>query len=542
LNFDHISATPFPATPRPGEPQPNNSGLTPDLQNALANFVRTNCQQRSAPPATSTSNTTPQIAATFNHRNLPPTVQARYLQHQQQDTALLPGNRMNAFTTNIPKTNDPSTFRKQQYHLDPPGSGDRLITRGGTFFYLAEQDAAKDKQFLTNMPSCKGSSPEDIRAWYQHLIVHANSHGIYIHPYFCFRKEADSPMGFTHGDDDDYTTYDLPKKYAPHIDRWRSKIYTALRGDKVFPKDICTKQRNAINNYYGGRGYEALYAIIRSDHPNNKLYPFDLIKNPPVQSAAEDLDRYFFRYKDYLHIRAFLTNNENNLNDKHELDNFIGGTRNSAAFRRYTREDRKSNDPLILQQFSQGQIISTLNIIQDELRKTAGRAPSPTRPAKTIGRCNLLNQFSPKFQHGKSPSRPKSSVHQLQLEDFNPHDPMTSVDIPDGCEEVYAPFLTGYSAAIMNVNSDPRHFDTAKPCLVCGKPGHTFDGCPVLNNTKFLQRSWILWKSHLARQKRLEAEVDIKQVQVDAINFMDLDEEPEPDPDNTEQNFRPGQE
>ena len=50
------------------------------------------------------------------------------------------------------------------------------------------------------------------------------------------------------------------------LSEWVNKIYTALSNDKIFPKDFDT-QKFIIRNHYSS-GYEALYSLISSNHPN----------------------------------------------------------------------------------------------------------------------------------------------------------------------------------------------------------------------------------------------------------------------------------
>ena len=47
-----------------------------------------------------------------------------------------------------------------------------------------------------------------------------------------------------------------------------------------------------------------------------------------------------------------------------------------------------------------------------------------------------------------------------------------------------------YTSEINKVSSNPRvsiHYDTSKPCAVCGKTGHTFDEFYLLKNHDFMK-------------------------------------------------------
>ena len=77
------------------------------------------------------------------------------------------------------------TMMTQEYHLEPPVTGDRLFTRDGTFFQFIKQYAARYKQFVSTVHSCHGSYPTAIIMWYQSFTIHSVTHGIYFRPYYC---------------------------------------------------------------------------------------------------------------------------------------------------------------------------------------------------------------------------------------------------------------------------------------------------------------------------------------------------------------------
>ena len=324
----------------------------------------------------------PESIAYFNFSKLPVDVMARYKTKQNRE--LIRGADLNPFKTEIPMQSNPNLKCTQLYYLDPPVTGDRLITRDGTYFHLRDQGGAQEKLFIQNTPTCHGPTPPDIRAWYAAFTVHAASKGYYIHPYFCFRKESmNSTYGFSAGADDDHTHYDLPIKYSPYLETWSQKIYQAISADRIFPKGTCDHQRDIIMNHYGGRGYEALLAIIREDLPLYQPNPTKYIRDPPSQRPRETLDQYFYRYMDYLQLRALLKNITDDLNHKGELDDFIQGTIYADQFMRLTREDRKSKDPLVLQNFSQSMILNTLNkLLKDDiLLNTRNTRPTMNNPS-----------------------------------------------------------------------------------------------------------------------------------------------------------------
>ena len=226
------------------------------------------------------------------------------------------------------------------HHLDPPmGTGVTpqpdstcVVTRDGQCFALADQGTTGLKQFFQSIPTCLGTSPESIRSWYNLLTKMAATTGFYIHPYFCFRKDADSDYGFTCGFDtgpitvvtycaevlhrpyapvvpaqlhvpadsstgaaeilaqpavpevleiahvperlavpaSDAVWYDLPGLLQPRLPVWTSQISVAFSRGNVFKKG--TPQYTLLHQNTGN-GYAALFQIIQHSHPTLSRFP-----------------------------------------------------------------------------------------------------------------------------------------------------------------------------------------------------------------------------------------------------------------------------
>jgi hypothetical protein len=68
--------------------------------------------------------------------------------------------------------------------------------------------------------------------------------------------------------------------------------------------------------------------------------------------------------------------------------------------------------------------------------------------------------------------------------------------MPDDLAEDAIMYTQKFCNALNSLPTDEKQFcvtinqltgiqhDTSKPCAVCSKPGHNFDNCPVLNDTK----------------------------------------------------------
>ena len=148
-------------------------------------------------------------------------------------------------------------------YLDPPVTGDRLITRNGSIFHLAPQGHEGVKEFLKNVPTCLDDSDATVRLWYDVFCDYCATYGIFVQPYFCFRHNANSTTGFTIGDDTDLIKYDVPKKFSVQERHWSLTIYNTLSQSKIFPAG--SSMKNAVTHNYS-KGYDALRAIIAPRH------------------------------------------------------------------------------------------------------------------------------------------------------------------------------------------------------------------------------------------------------------------------------------
>ena len=184
---------------------------------------------------------------------------------------------MKPFNTRIPDLLNPcgTNMLTQEYHMEPPVTGGRLFTRYGTYLQLIKRYAARDKQFLSTMPSWRGSYPTYIGIMYHSVTIHSATHGIYVHPYYCFRPEIDYSKLLCAGNDTITTKHYVPGKYSTMISEWENNIYTALSNEKIFPKYFYT-QNFIIPNHYPSE-YESFYSQISDNRPNNLTRPIYLI-------------------------------------------------------------------------------------------------------------------------------------------------------------------------------------------------------------------------------------------------------------------------
>lgn len=86
---------------------------------------------------------------------------------------------------------------------------------------------------------------------------------------------------------------------------------------------------------------------------------------------------------------------------------------------------------------------------------------------------------------------------------LDPVNPLDNLEEPTGLLDYdhISTYIDNYKLVVINnVNRYPQAYDTSKPCLVCKKPRHTFDDCPILSNIPLLKKYYISWKTYLAKE------------------------------------------
>ena len=78
---------------------------------------------------------------------------------------------------------------------------------------------------------------------------------------------------------------------------------------------------------------------------------------------------------------------------------------------------------------------------------------------------------------------------------FTPKTPLLNLVVPADCSpqtQVYVERATKYLKSLTSKRNPTRQKHYLKrPCIVCKKPGHTFEDCEVLNDCKFLRDALI---------------------------------------------------
>lgn len=468
-NLDEISSTPFvsiPGTPTAGTAQ--TSAATPEqVVQALLNLVSPSTRVQPL------GGNQQQLTGTIiNPASLPADVRSRYERALQPDLILTKHDRAEFLLPD-----GTGNIQSAYHYMDGPH---RLINRSGDVYYFSKWDDKQQKTFISRCPkpNSKMHNASSIREWYYQFHAHARTYGLYVHNYYDFRKLSGDPKGFTCGDDTANTQCDVPRLLEPSLRLWSSTIHAALQD--VF-STVGSNEYKIVNRRHG-LGYEALFDLLRTNHPEHDTYPSLLIKDRPSQKDRQTIADYYNEYLNYLKLRAYLSPIAVNLNDVQEREIFIGSLQRGYDILTITYDDRNSADPTKQAMYTQGNLVATLEAAAKRLPQTqihiANTRLNSPMPKKEL---HYRSRIPPK----RTPSTAHTPSKKINAVSFDETDPF-NVPIPDGME-----IFTGIRDNYIRAISAGSTFDTSRPCVACGKTGHSFDGCPILNNIEFLRRHFI---------------------------------------------------
>ena len=366
----------------------------------------------------------------------------------------------------------------------------KVIMRDGTFFRL-HAEKIPDKRFSTQVPELadKNTSPENVRIWYQAFTMYCKGYGIFVCPYYCFRRGADlyDEWGFTCGEDDENTLYDLPLRFDPALRTWTNWIYNAIRD--VFPEGSDEREKCRL---YEPDGYAILYAIIHPNHPEFHRDSVTLTQTPPRQSRHTSLVRHYRMYRDFLQLRAYTENNPKNLHNYEQMTCFIASCRWGDQLMKKIRFERESGSEETKRKFTPGNIVKALTTELLDVDETKPPFPNKAKKTGTHGKTAFKEKTylggqrrstTPKKSEAKrnAPRRSANKVEEyVNLIDWFANQ-MPEVKTK---EDQYLAGLYRVGTQVLREGGD---FDVTRRCMVCNKTGHTFEQCEVLNNHELLK-------------------------------------------------------
>ena len=522
-----------------------------DVASAIAGAITTAITAASPPPAPRAPGTGHMASKgarlLFNPASLPPDVRTRYNSKIKREL-------MVASVIHTPfATAD--AFDGLRYWLDK--DLDKVILADGTCFFYTQVD---EKLVLKSPVICKKDNHSSLRRWYETFGETMRGHGVFILPFWLFRKNHGGEWGFTIGDTNND---DVPSNLRLSCLHSSSLIYQVLSQDNMFPAG--SRLHNLVAQCYGD-GYKALKAIIFKSHPAYAEQPSTLITTYPKQRELSLLE-YFMNFIDYLQLRAIISNFARDLDDEDELDVFINNMKHGEYINQVTHDERRVRANRIKYQGSQ--LLETLErhlmATDSPARRetiTGSRTPSPRTPSSSESNSRYTTpQTTPRrvtrppripgirvnqVGTGKSPGSNVSSGLSGGNTDPNAHIDYNAFQV-DGDAEAFSNYDETYAELVNMDIPDDEHvsenlelYDVYRRainlvksnnnvayeprCIVCNGQ-HRFENCDTLNNAEFLRQHYIRFCQTIRRDAaNLRNNVEGNRTQDAGIQYLDVSE------------------
>ena len=240
----------------------------------------------------------------FSPSTFPPDVLTRY--ENWRDKKIMPGSLIKQeYSTDDYYFQDPSGVVKG-------GGSERIVLADGTLFLC--RDVSYNTLLKLPATKCTDTSHSGLRVWYYTITKQLMDHGVYVHPFWCFRENVGGYWGFDvattagsgqHADMPSFMTNPL-LHMSTALHQHISKAGT-FETKSEFAKII----RNCPSN-----GYRALKLIILCSHPSFIEDPAQYLSKYPEQRKQESVFEFVLAFNDYLLIQAYVLNQAQSLGDK----------------------------------------------------------------------------------------------------------------------------------------------------------------------------------------------------------------------------------
>ena len=380
--------------------------------------------------------------------------------------------------------------------LFPPGTHHYLIMRDGSVFRTLsakiEKDTLSKFQKFNGKFSYRKGADECERAFewhrfYEQLRVHCASCCIFLLPYELFDRSVRQPRGFIVGDPEDPDNGGLdtmlPDHFDLRMDEWSALIYRVLAYDGVIP-DI-HGWKDMLNNNFND-GYAFIATVMGRLHPSFLEVPSRVTSSHPKQRADESIEKYKARFKYYRYMEAFLSQRVLDMGEKNTQDQYIQNTRHATKIFEEVHKDRDSPLSHKTDYYLADNFLQTISIMVDDLHvegadaKTNSLYPSDVMSCETTCASTISDL---------------SSVSLSSLKSFNSDD-LCEFVISGLTSEDYSNART--IAVIRNIEKIANDMkegtpfsQRGTPCAVCGKPGHSFDDCPLLQDAERIKKMYL---------------------------------------------------
>ena len=148
-----------------------------------------------------------------------------------------------------------------------------------------------------------------------------HDHGVYVHPFWAFRKECNEAWGFKIQDSSRTPDSDVPYELKGALAAMSGAVSAHISKANTFPKEAQELAR--VVNTCTGDGLRALRLISMRSHPAFQDNPGIYIRSYPRQGKEESLLQFHAIFLDFLRIQGYITNAVNSFSDTATQDIFI---------------------------------------------------------------------------------------------------------------------------------------------------------------------------------------------------------------------------
>lgn len=240
------------------------------------------------------------------------------------------------------------------------------------------------------------------------------------------------------------------------------------------------------------QGYHHLRNLQCLYHPTLVHFPRPYTV-PPRQGETQAFDDFVLDYMFYIMMAGYLDNCTISFADIKEQYKCLHCLNLGDQIVNYVKDDRSKQQGR--HRYSAGMFINTVRVI-------IGIITTKNRSNSSIPKTPSMHTSTTTFQRGPSKHyTPRqgtisASTKLKQIKALSIPDKydiccvkacLDHIQVPDNDEENH--LLCAFAEAIYQLDQDLNKY-TARPCLVCGKPGHSFQECPLVQNSPALRTAY----------------------------------------------------
>lgn len=258
---------------------------------------------------------------------------------------------------------------------------------------------------------------------------------------------------------------DIPKTLETLLPTWQNILFTAFTRVKepVFSRSLL-KDLNSIGNVW-----IFICALNMRWNPLLMTVPTTAFRNHPLQSGNLVI-KYINACKFYYHLRSIMRDEKQDFNSTDSQDPFILNLDHGETILHAVDLERKSTNVELTAKWTADRFFLSIQLLISDLQSKE-QIPRISKSTKHKSKWSQFQLQRPVKLNSVDFTSAESmfiyAVDGLDLDDI--------ARDPDGEFE-----LDQFYESLNAISKDLNKFDIGNKCAICGKKGHTFDGCGYL--------------------------------------------------------------